>query len=250
MDPVDVLTLSATAAQALRTARDPEAVLTSAYGVLGREPPCDQDEDIAIRITRLMVEAGQKRREVLQHLRQQARGPYGNRLPGGWGKEIREAVHPAEPDPEALRLRDFVDAAEGARDVFRDGFGPFEIATRSVPACFGGRSVVERDGQRLSTEEAGELRSGDRLQSEPEGLPSRVRALIDYPFEIPVLFEIETGTEPWSVWDICCAFADQYEKLYEDPERHGAWGHDMGDLWIERLVYYPEERLLYAEIGS
>jgi hypothetical protein len=250
MDPVDVLTLSATAAQALRTAREPEAALASAYGVLGREPPGDQGEDLAVRITRLMVEAGPKRQDVLRHLRQHARGPYGNRLAGGWGKETREALRPAEPDPEALRLRDFLEAAEAGRDVFREGFGPFEIATRSVPAYFGGRTVVERDGQRLSPEEAGELRGGDRLQSEPEGLPSRVRGLIDYPFETPVLFEIETGAEPWSVWDICCAFADQYEKLYEDPERYGAWGHDLADLWIERLVYFPEERLLYAEIGS
>ena len=59
-----------------------------------------------------------------------------------------------------------------------------------------------------------------------------------------------TGTEPWSVWDICCAFADQYEKMYEDPERHGVWSHDLTDLWIERLVYFPQERLLYAWIGS
>jgi hypothetical protein len=250
MDPVDVLTLSASAAQALRAARDPEAALASAYGLLGLESPGAQDEHLAIRIARLMVEAGQNRREVLQHLRQHARGPYGNRLPGGWRKEAGEEVHPAEPDPEALRLRDFVDAAEGGRDVFREGFGPFEMATRSVPAYFGGRTVVERDGQRLSPQEAGELQAGDRLQSEPEGLPSRVRGLIDYPFETPILFEVETGTEPWSVWDICCAFADQYEKMYEDPERHGVWGHDLTDLWIERLVYFPQERLLYAWIGS
>jgi hypothetical protein len=250
MDPVDVLTLSVSAAQALRTARDPEAALASAYAVLGREPPCDQDEDFTIRIARLMVEAGPSRREVLQHLRHHARGPYGNRLPGGWAKGGAEGLPPAEPDPEALRLRDFVDAAEGGQEVFREGFGPFEIATRSVPAFFGGRTVVERDGQCLSPEESGELQTGDRLQSESEGLPPRVRGLIDYPFETPILFDIETGTEPWSVWDICCAFADQYEKLFEDPERHGVWGHDLTDLWIERLMYFPEERLLYAWIGS
>jgi hypothetical protein len=250
MDPVDLLTVSASAAQILRTARDPEAALASAYGVLGRESPCDFKEHLAIRITRLMVEAGPNRRDVMQHLRQHARGPSGNRPPVGSAKGAEQRPHSAEPDPEALRLRDFVDSAESGRDVFREGFGPFEIVTRSVPTFFGGRTIVERNGERLDLEEAGELQTGDRLQSEPEGLPAHVRALIDYPFETPILFEIRTGNEPWSVWDICCAFADQYEKIFEDPERYGIWGHDLMDLWIERLVYFPEERLLYAHIGS
>ena len=44
MDPVDILTLSVRTAQALRTARDPEAALASAYRVLERQSPSDQDE--------------------------------------------------------------------------------------------------------------------------------------------------------------------------------------------------------------
>jgi len=248
MDPVDVLTMSVSAAQALRAARDAEAALDSAYGVLGQQPPDDRDDDLAIRIVRLMAEAGQNRSEVLLHLTEFAQGLYGNRLPGGWGRETEEGAHLDEPDPEALRLRDH--ATEGWRSVFREGFGPFKIATRSVPVFFGGHTVIERDGKGLSTEQAGELQEGDRLRYESEGLPPRVRGLIDYPVATPVLFEIETGAEPWSVWDICCAFAYEYEKIYENPLRYGVWGHDLTDLVIERLMYSPEERLIYASIGS
>jgi hypothetical protein len=49
---------------------------------------------------------------------------------------------------------------------------------------------------------------------------------------------------PWDVWDICCAFADRYLKLYECPEQYGIWGADLSSLWIEDLVYYPDHQLI------
>jgi hypothetical protein len=39
-------------------------------------------------------------------------------------------------------------------------------------------------------------------------------------------------------------------RIYERPDRYGIWGHDIGDLWIEGLEYYPKEQLIYAQIGS
>ena len=77
-----------------------------------------------------------------------------------------------------------------------------------------------------------------------------VRGLIDYPLERPCLFTINVGEEPWSVWDVCCAFAEQYARIYEQPERYGVWGHDLSDLWIERLLYFPEKKLIYPHMGS
>lgn len=85
---------------------------------------------------------------------------------------------------------------------------------------------------------------------EVEGLPTTVRGLIDYPLERPCLFTIHAGEEPWSVWDICCAFAEQYTRIYEQPEKYGIWGHDLTDLWIERLLYFPEKGLIYPHVGS
>jgi hypothetical protein len=80
--------------------------------------------------------------------------------------------------------------------------------------------------------------------------PPVVRGLVNYPVEGPVLFSIEAGAKPWYLWDILTAFSDQYSRIYEDPARFGVWGHDLEDLWIEGLSYYPGKRLIYPTIGS
>jgi hypothetical protein len=78
---------------------------------------------------------------------------------------------------------------------------------------------VVRNGQRLSADQAGAQQEGDSIEEVSVGpLPLTVRALIDYPVQVPVLFTIETGSPPWSVWDICNAFADQYARIYERAE--------------------------------
>jgi hypothetical protein len=247
VEPTEILAMARTAAQLIRSAADREKALTSAYAVLGREPPMDQDEAIAIRITRLLAEAGERRRDVLGYLRGQAKGLL-NRPPGGWAGKQEERI---AADPEAVELVEYVQQAEAdGREVLPDRFGAFDLANRSMLATFGGRTVLERGGKRLTSAKAGELQAGDRFHFEKEGLPLSVRGLIDYPLEVPVLFTIETGEEPWSVWDICCAFADQYALIYEHPQRYGLWGHDLSDLCLERLLYFPEKKLLYPHVGS
>jgi hypothetical protein len=191
MEPLEILTMAQHAAQLIRTAGDRERALTSAYGVLEREPPMDQDESFAIRITRLMTEAGDRRSEVLDFLRSLATGLRNRPLSKNSNKPGED---PIEAEPEALRLLDYVEEAEErGRNVFPDGFGAFSLANRAMLATFGGRTVIERDGQRLSLEEAGQPEEGDRFHVEKEGLPSSVRGLIDYPLQVPVLFTIETG---------------------------------------------------------
>lgn len=247
MEPTEVLSLAEHAAQLIRIVPDREKALTSAYVILGREPPMDQDESIAIRITRLITEAGERRRDVLDYLRSHAKGLL-NRPPSGWATTHEQQI---TPDPEALALLEYVEEAEEeGRNMFPDTHGAFSLATRSMLATFGGRTIIERGGKRLTREEAGELRAGDRLDFEKEGLPVSVRGLINYPLEVPVLFTIETGEEPWSVWEICCSFADQYVNIYEHPQRYGVWGHDLRDLCLERLLYFPERKLIYPHIGS
>ncbi|HTU90437.1 MAG TPA: hypothetical protein VMF69_10210 [Gemmataceae bacterium] len=250
MDPVDQLTMAVQAAQALRTAKNPEEVLAGAYSVIEKPVPADAGEPMAVRIARLMAWAGEHRRELLDFLEQHARGPFLNRLPGGWGESEKDEAERHE-DPEAASLLERVESDEAkGRDMFADTFPPFSVAGRRIEGTFGGRTLIERNGQRLTQEEAGEIQGGDGIYFEKEDLPVTVRGLIDYPLETPVLFTIEVGEEPWSLWDICCAFADQYAKIYETAERYGIWGHDITDLWIERLVYYPEQRLIYPFMGS
>lgn len=250
MDPVDQLTMSVRAAQALRTAEDPEAVLAGAYRLIETPSPSDAGEPMAVRIARLVALAGGHRRELLDFLDQHAHGPFLNRPPGGWGEAERDEAELQE-DPDAVALQEIVEADEAkGRDMFADGFPPFSVANRRIEGTFGGQTLIERNGQRLTEEQAGEAKAGDSIRFEKEGLPVTARGLIDYPLGIPVLFTIEVGEEPWSLWDICCAFADQYAKIYETPERYGVWGHDITDLWIENLIYFPEQRLIYPLMGS
>lgn len=56
--------------------------------------------------------------------------------------------------------------------------------------------------------------------------------------------------EPWYLWDILLVFSDQYARIYEDSERFGVWGHDLDDLWIDQLLYYPQKRLIYPRLSS
>src|SRR5581483_3907469 len=69
--------------------------------------------------------------------------------------------------------------------------------------------------------------------------PAMTRGLIDDPLEQPELFPIRLDSYGWELWDIFCAFADQYASIYEQPQRYGVRGHDYSNLWIELLYYYP-----------
>ncbi len=252
MDPVDVLTMAVTAAQVIRATSNPEPLLAGAYEFLGRQAPDDREDAMPVRIVRLMHEAGERRAGVLAFLRQNAHGPIFNRI-GDWDASPDDGGLPIEPDPEAVRLARYVESAEAEGEgvsMFPDAMAPFNIAERSVVAYFGNEPIVTRDGRKLTLEEAGDLQPGDSLTSEPSDYPETVRGLIDYPLAGPVLFTIPVGEAPWSLWEIFCAFADQYQKIYENPERYSVWGHDMTDLWIEQLFYFPEEQLIYPFIGS
>jgi hypothetical protein len=251
MDPVDVLTVAGHAAQLIRSGKDPEKIIRGAYKALKLPRPDDGEDSLALRIVRLTEDAGAEREKLMQYLNKHS-GPLPlNRPPKGWGGAVEPAAAttPAD-DVEAEKLVEYVEEQEeSARDMSGD-FPSFSVAQKQVSGFFGGRTIITRKGKRLTEEQAGEIREGDAFSMEKEGLPKTVRGLIDYPLERPCLFEIEVGEEPWSLWDICCAFADQYARIYEEPEKYGLWGHDLTDLWIERLLYYPKKRLIYPHIGS
>jgi hypothetical protein len=249
MDPVDVLTVAVHAAQLIRSGTDPEKALAGAYKALRIKRPDDGDDPLAVRIARLADAAGAKRDKLIKFLDKQA-GPLPlNRPEKGWGGAVESAAaEDEEADPEAEELVNYVEE-ESAREMMGD-FPAFSVAQKRVSGYFGGRTIIIRKGKRLTEKQAGELRTGDEIETETEGLPTAVRGLIDYPLERPCLFTINVGEEPWSVWDICCAFAEQYARIYEQPEKYGVWGHDLTDLWIERLLYFPEKRLIYPHVGS
>jgi hypothetical protein len=251
MDPVDVLTVAVHAAQLIRSGADPEEAMAGAYEALRLKRPDDGDDPLAVRIARLADAAGTKRDELIEVLNKQA-GPLPlNRPKRGWGGAVEPGTfEDKDADTEAEELVSYAEAEEeSAREMMGD-FPAFSMAHKRVSGFFGGRTVVIRKGKRLTAEQAGEIRAGDAIEMEREGLPTTVRGLIDYPLEQPCLFTIHVGDEPWSVWDICCAFAEQYARVYEQAEKYGISGHDLTDLWIERLLYFPEKRLIYPHVGS
>jgi hypothetical protein len=250
MDPVDILTMASQAAQLIRSGKDPEKILRGAYRSLRIPDPDDADDSLVLRIARLTEAAGEKRDRLMQYLSQHS-GPLPfNRVSVSWGGAVEPGMAEDEPDEEAVKLAEYAeDKEDSARDMMGD-FPAFSVARRQVSGYFGGRTIITRKGKKLTEEQAGELRPGDSVSTRKEGLPKTVRGLIDYPLEHPCLFTIDVGEEPWSLWDICLAFADQYARIYEQPEKYGIWGHDMTDLWIERLLYFPRKRLIYPHVGS
>jgi hypothetical protein len=221
MDPVDILTMAVDAARMIRSSVEPNAVLGEAARRMGCEPG-DPAESLAVRITRLIEAAGERRGELHAFLREHRGTLYLNRHEA-W---TQDDVIPYEPEPEAHELVEYVNsepAQERRQSLFGDHFPPFAV---------GMREAVQY------------------VEFESEDMPETVRGLIDYPLDKPVLFTIETGTSPWFLWDILSAFADQYAQIYEHPQRFGVWGHDLSDLWIERLFYFPERRVIYPFVGS
>lgn len=251
MDPVDVLTVAVHAAQLIRSGTDPEAALIGAYKALGLARPGDEDDPLAVRIARLADAAGADRQTLIAFLSGKA-GPLPlNRPSKGWGGAVEPAAaEDEEVDSEAEELLNYAEAEEGSAREMMGSFPAFSVAQKQVSGYFGGRTIILRKGKRLTEEQAGGLREGDQVTAEKEGLPTTVHGLIDYPLQRPCLFTFQVGTEPWSIWDICCAFAEQYARIYEQPEKYGIWGHDLSDLWIERLLYFPEKKLIYPHVGS
>ena len=100
MDPVDVLSFAVTAAQYIRSAADPEAVLADGFRMAGVPAP-DPDEPFAVRVARLVGAVADDRRDLLDHLRAKA-GPLPLNRPMPTGDEEMD-----EADPEAVRLLEY-----------------------------------------------------------------------------------------------------------------------------------------------
>jgi hypothetical protein len=223
MDSVDVLTMAVDVVRMIRSTANPEAVLLEACRLVGCSGG-DGTDPLSLRVTRLVEGAGERRSELTDFLRKR-RGPYYlNRPLEKCESDAASVIR--EPDSEAQALLAYVEseqADESAIDLIGDKACPYKIGSREAVRYI-------------------ELEDVDQ--------PKVVRGLIDYPLDRPLVFSIDLKSEMWYLWDILAAFSDEYGRIYEDAEWFGVWGHDLDDLWIERLFYYPQKQLIYPYIGS
>src|SRR4030095_4145566 len=119
MDPVDILTVAAHAAQLIRSGNDPEGAIVGAHGALGLKLPGDGDDPLAVRIARLADAAGANRDKLIEFLYKQAGPLPPNRPKRGWGGAIEHTVAENEQaDAEAEELMNYAEAEEeSARDM-------------------------------------------------------------------------------------------------------------------------------------
>lgn len=222
MDTVDLLTMAVDVARMVRSVGDPDTLLRAACQHIGCTSTLG-DAPLSVRVVRLLEEAGERRPALREFLRARQGPLYLNRPLSEW------ELQPKSNDqkvPEIQSLTEFLDSEEGQAtgiDLFGD---------RAMPYKVGSREAVHY------------------IKFEGVEQPSQARGLIDYPLGKPVLFSITLGEHGWYLWDILTAFSDQYAKIYENPGQYEIWGHDLDDLWIEQLHYYPSKKLIHPLVGS
>ena len=217
MDTVDIITMATTAAQLIRSSGKPDEVLASSYALLGLTE-VETSDAWSLRVVRLMELAGERRREVLNHLTEHS-GP----LPGNRTFRYDVSLQNAAA-PEAIRLLDVVNGEVAEFVDLLESPPWYKIAERKITLSY---------------------------NSEDAETPTmRVRCLLDYPIDVPIVFEIDLDAISWDYASICGAISDAYIAIYEKPERYGVSMHDITDLVIEGLHYYPGEKLIYPVIGS
>jgi hypothetical protein len=272
---MDHLALASDAAITLRNCDDPETVLKQACAARGLPFP-DPTEPLAIRLIRTIVAAGEHHGAWLESLNEQRVALWAANRAAAAGTEDAEDVDAcclcdllesddleedeedrdprlAPRDAEAERLYAIVNSEPveelRKRDLLQAGWGGFHVLTRKLLGVHGGRWIDVRH-ETMSPEEIEQSPGLMIRRFQTTGLPTLIHGLIDYPLEVRVRFEIPGGPEPWSLWDICRAFADQYARIYQEPERYGVWGHDLQDLSIDGLVYYEQEQFIFPLVSS
>src|SRR5262245_33093828 len=98
MDAVDVLTMAVDVARMIRSAADPEAVLSEACRLFSGSAS-EGTGPFSLRVTRLVEGAGERRKELIDFLRTRRGSLYLNRPLEE--REQDKSFVPRKPDPEA-----------------------------------------------------------------------------------------------------------------------------------------------------
>lgn len=100
------------------------------------------------------------------------------------------------------------------------------------------------------------VREGKRLCGESKPLPRQVSVLLTYPLGRPHVFTWEPAGDAdrplthWNIAELLEEIAAQYALIYEQPDKYGIWGHDIGDLVVEALRWCESANIICPSIGS
>jgi len=84
---------------------------------------------------------------------------------------------------------------------------------------------------------------------------STYQLIIDYPLTHPVTYNIKTGKNGMGLISLLSKIGKLYEKTYQDDddsdgEKHGIWGHDIGDLSLEGIDINHNRKTITLAVGS
>lgn len=76
--------------------------------------------------------------------------------------------------------------------------------------------------------------------------------VLDYPFGGTRVhhFPIKTGKKGMGLIALLGRIGKAYEKIYEDPEKNGVFGHDIYDLQLEGIRVNYKTKKINLDIGS
>jgi len=74
--------------------------------------------------------------------------------------------------------------------------------------------------------------------------------LIDYPLANPARFNIKTGKNGLNLVALLGKIGKCYEEVYNEEDRYGIWGHDIGDLSIQGIDVNHVKKTIKLSMGS
>lgn len=73
--------------------------------------------------------------------------------------------------------------------------------------------------------------------------------IIDYPLEKPVTFKLNTQNG-LTFKQLINEIRNFYKLIYKEPEKYEIWGHNISDLWIEKIQIEHQNNTITLVIGS
>jgi hypothetical protein len=74
--------------------------------------------------------------------------------------------------------------------------------------------------------------------------------IIDYPLDKPASFKIRTGKNGMTFLSLLNKIGIYYNKIYENEDKYGIWGHDIDDLSLQGVDINHKNKTINLSLGS